>query len=82
METFTILHSPPEGFLSPLTLGYVKTRGGDTVLACSPEYSAPEDLKIGERVNLFKREGLFVFEKPTFWKQFQRWIRAHAKFGK
>jgi acetyl-CoA C-acetyltransferase len=76
LETFTVLYSPPEGFVSPLTLGFVKTKGGDIVLACNPDYRSPTDLKMGGRVNLFKKEGLFVFEKPTLWKRLRHWIKA------
>ena len=78
LETFTILHSPPEGFVSPLTLAFVKTKGGDRVLACNPDYRSPKDLKIGGWVDLHKKEGLFVFEKPTLWKRFQQWMKTRS----
>ncbi|MCG6537729.1 MAG: hypothetical protein L7F78_24190, partial [Syntrophales bacterium LBB04] len=79
LETFTILYSPPEGFLSPLTLGLVKTKGGDMVLACNPDYRSPNELKIGGWVNLYKREGLYVFEKPTLWRRLNRWVKTKSK---
>ena len=79
LETFTILYSPPEGFLSPLTLGLIKTRTGDTVLACNPNYHSPKELRLGDPVSLTQREGLYVFEKPTLWKRLQRWVRAKLK---
>jgi acetyl-CoA C-acetyltransferase len=82
LETFTVLYSPPEGFVSPLTLGFVKTKGGDRVLACNPDYRSPTDLKMGEQVNLHKKEGLFVFEKQTLWKRLQHWIKNRSTLKK
>lgn len=65
LETFTILHATPEGFRSPLALGFVKTEVGERILACNPDYRSPKDLKIGGKVNLIPKEGLYVFEKAT-----------------
>jgi acetyl-CoA C-acetyltransferase len=74
LETFTVLYAAPEGFLSPLTLGFVRTKGGERVMACNPDYRSPKELKIGQWVYLKKREELYVFEKPTVWNRLQRWI--------
>jgi len=78
LETFTILHSPPEGFLSPLTLGFVRTKRGEIVMACNPDYRSPEQLKMGEKVHLSTREGLYVFEKLTLWSRMKRWFKGQG----
>ncbi|MCJ7642534.1 MAG: hypothetical protein MUO29_11640 [Desulfobacterales bacterium] len=75
VETFTILYSTPEGFLSPLALSFVKTKGGDRVMACNPDYRSPKELKLGQWVTFRKREGLYVFEKPTLWNRFHDRIK-------
>jgi acetyl-CoA acetyltransferase len=74
LETFTILYATPEGFRSPLTLGFVKTEGGEMVMACNPDYRSPKELKLGKKVYLDTREGLYVFEKLTLWNRLKRWI--------
>jgi hypothetical protein len=66
LETFTVLYDPPEGFRSPLALGVVKTLAGDRVMACNPDYRSPRKLKIGQKAHVRPREGLYVFETPTF----------------
>jgi hypothetical protein len=76
LETFTILYSTPEGFVSPLALGLIKTKGGDRVMACNPDYRSPKDLKMGEWVHLKKKEGLYVFEKPTLWNRVRKWVKG------
>lgn len=79
LETFTILYASPEGFRSPLTLGFVKTEGGETVMACNPHYRSPKKLKIGKKVYLNTREGLYVFEKFTLWNRLKHWIKGSPK---
>ncbi len=79
LETFTILYVTPEGFVSPLTLGFIKTRGGDRVMACNPDYRSPKELKIGEWVYLKMKEGLYVFEKPTIWNRVRKWIKDYPR---
>ena len=74
LETFTTLYTTPEGFLSPLTLGFVKTQGDEMVMACNPDYRSPKELKMGQRVYLRIREGLYVFEKLTLWTRLKHWI--------
>lgn len=78
LETFTTLYSPPEGFLSPLTLGFVQTNWGERVMACNPDYRSPKRLKIGKQVNLRLREGLYVFEKQPPWTRLKHWIKSLA----
>jgi acetyl-CoA C-acetyltransferase len=79
LETFTTLYATPEGFRTPLTLGFVKTEEGEMVLACNPDYRSPKGLKMGEKVYLKTREGLYVFEKFTLWNRLRRWIRKRSK---
>jgi hypothetical protein len=74
LETFTTLYAVPEGFRSPLTLGFVKTKEGAMVMACNPDYRSPHELKMGKKVSLKLREGLYVFEKLTFWNRLKHWI--------
>jgi hypothetical protein len=79
LETFTTLYATPEGFRSPLALGFVKTEGGEMVLACNPDYVSPKELKMGKKVYLKKREGLYVFEKFTFWNRLKHWFKRSSK---
>jgi acetyl-CoA C-acetyltransferase len=75
LEAFTTLYAVPEGFRSPITLGLVKTEEGEMVMACNPDYRSPEALKMGKKVSLKMQEGLYVFEKLTFWNRLKRWIK-------
>jgi acetyl-CoA C-acetyltransferase len=75
LETFTVLYSTPEGFLSPLALGLIKTKGGERVMACNPSYRSPNALRIGQWVSLKQKEGLHVFEKFTAWNRMGRWLK-------
>ena len=75
LETFTVLYSTPEGFLSPLALGLIKTKGGERTIACNPNYRSPGELRIGDWVSLKKKEGLTVFEKFTLWNRMARWLK-------
>ena len=79
LETFTTLYAVPEGFRSPLTLGLVKTQEGPVVMACNPDYLFPNELKMGKKVYLKMREGLYVFEKFTLWNRLMHWIKEPSK---
>jgi acetyl-CoA acetyltransferase len=79
LETFTTLFSTPEGFLSPLTLAYVKTKTGEVVMACNPDYQSPKGLKIGAKVELKPREGLYLFEKLSLWSRLKRRFKRSPK---
>ena len=79
LETFTILYATPEGFRSPLTLGFAKTKAGDRVMVCNPDYHSPKTLKIGRRVSLKPREGLYVFEQLTLWNRLKHRIKRSWK---
>ncbi len=79
LETFTTLYATPEGFRSPLTLAYVRTETGEVVMACNPDYHSPKELKLGRPVYFKTREGLFVFEKLTFWSRLMHRIKGRTK---
>lgn len=79
LETFTILYATPEGFRSPLTLGFVRTKKGERLMACNPDDHSPNDFKIGNTVHLEKREGLFIFQKFNLWNRLKRWIKGPTK---
>jgi hypothetical protein len=79
LETFTTLYATPEGFRSPLTLGYVKKDAGEMVMACNPDYRSPTEVKMGKKVFLKTREGLYVFEKFTLWNRLKRWLQKRSK---
>ncbi len=79
LETFTILHHPPEGFLSPIALGFITLQEGIRIMACNPEYKNPKSLKIGKKVLFNTREGLYVFRKITLWDRLKFWIKGELK---
>jgi acetyl-CoA acetyltransferase len=79
LETFTTLYATLEGFLSPLTIGFVKTEAGQMVMACNPEYRSPKELKMGKKVYLRTRDGLYVFEKFSLWNRLKRWLKRQPK---
>jgi acetyl-CoA C-acetyltransferase len=76
LETFTVLYATPEGFRSPLTLGFVRTKKGERVMACNPDDHSPNDFKIGNTVHLETREGLFIFHKFNLWNRLKRWVKG------
>jgi len=75
LKTFTTLYATPEGFRSPLTLGFVETEAGEVVMACNPDYRSPKKLKMEKKVYLKTREGLYVFEKFTLWNRLKHWFK-------
>ena len=79
LETFTTLYATPEGFRSPLTLGFVKTKEAEMLMACNPDYRSPKELKMGKMVYFKTREGLYVFEKFTLWDRLKHWIKGSPK---
>jgi acetyl-CoA C-acetyltransferase len=79
LETFTILYATPEGFRSPLTLGFVKTKVGERVMACNLDYRSAKKMKMGRKVHLKPREGLYVFERLTFWDRLKHWIKRSSQ---
>jgi acetyl-CoA C-acetyltransferase len=79
LESFTVLYAPPEGFRSPLTIGLVKTVREDRVMACNPDYRSPRKLRMGRKVSLRLREGLYIFETVTFLNRFKQWIKRSSR---
>jgi acetyl-CoA C-acetyltransferase len=79
LETFTLLYATPEGFRSPLTLGLVRAKGGEKVMACNPDYRNPKDLKLGQRVHLSMKEGLYLFEKRSWWERLKSRLKKKGK---
>jgi hypothetical protein len=49
------------------------------VMACNPDYRSPKELKMGQKVRLRLREGLYVFEKLSFWNRLKYWIKGPPK---
>jgi hypothetical protein len=42
-------------------------------MACNPDYRNPRELKMGQKVYLSMKEGLYLFEKRSMWKQLKSW---------
>ena len=85
IETFTILHVTPDGFLPPLALALVRDRRGALLMAQGEEDS---QLKIGQDVYLRQIDGVCLFTvksqiqkvQHAFMKLFRRWeIKAFLK---
>jgi hypothetical protein len=57
-----------------LALGLVKTMMEGRVMACNPDYRSPTKLKMGGKVTLKPREGLYVFEMLTLMNRLKHWI--------
>jgi hypothetical protein len=49
------------------------------VMACNPDYRDPRELKIGQRVHLSMREGLYLFEERSMWKQLKSWWKKRNR---
>jgi len=79
IEAFTVLYATPEGFRSPLTLGLVRAKGGEKVMACNPDYRNPKGLKMGQKVHLSMKEGFYLFEKRTWWGKLASWWKKKDK---
>jgi hypothetical protein len=54
----------------------VKLKKGGRIMVCNPEYRLPEQLKIGKKVYVFTREGLYVFERRSFWSRLKQWLKG------
>ena len=81
LEAFTVLYATPEGFRSPLTLSLVRTKGDEKVMACNPDYRNPKELRMGQKVQLRMREGLYVFEKKSWLDQLKAWWKRVSHSG-
>jgi hypothetical protein len=49
------------------------------VMACNPDYRSPKELKMGKKVYLRTREGLYVFEKFTLWSRLKHRFKKQPK---
>ena len=58
IETFTILHVTPDGFLPPLALALIRDRKGSLVMAQGEDFI---NLKIGREVFLRQVAGTYYF---------------------
>ena len=58
IETYTILHTTPDGFLAPLALALIRDSKGSLVMAQGEDIS---HLKIGSEVYLRQAAGIFYF---------------------
>ena len=79
LEAFTVLYAAPEGFRSPLTLSLIRAKGGERVMACNPDYRNPKEMRMGEKVHLSMREGLYVFERKNHWNRATSWWKKRKK---
>ena len=68
IETFTIVHVTPDGFLPPLALALVRTTDGRLIMAQGEENSA---LKIGREVYLRRIDGLYLFTVKSHMQKVQ-----------
>jgi hypothetical protein len=75
IETFTIVHVTPDGFLPPLALALVRTTDGRLIMAQGEENDPA--LKIGREVYLRRIDGLYLF---TVKSHMQRVQEAFTKF--
>jgi hypothetical protein len=75
IETFTIVHVTPDGFLPPLALALVRTTDGRLIMAQGEENDA--GLKIGREIYLRRIDGLYLF---TVKSHLQKVQEAFTKF--
>jgi hypothetical protein len=62
-----------------LTLGLVRARGGEKVMACNPDCRNPKELKMGQKVCSSMKEGFCLFEKRTWWGKLVSWWKRKGK---
>jgi hypothetical protein len=58
IETFTIVHVTPDGFLAPLALALIRARDGSLLMAQGEDDT---HLKIGQEVYVRCMDGLYLF---------------------
>jgi acetyl-CoA C-acetyltransferase len=73
IETFTIVHVTPDGFLPPLALALIRTRDGTLLFAQGEDDT---QLKIGREVFVRRMDGIFLF---TVKSQLQKVQEAFAR---
>ncbi len=84
IETFTIVHITPDGFLPPLALALIRDRQGDLLMAQGEDDA---QLKIGQEVFLRRIDGIYLFSvksqiqrvQDAFPKLFRRHQASAAK---
>ncbi len=76
LETFTVLHVPPEGFPSPLILGFVQNDGGKRLLARA---MFPGRYRLGERVKVEREGNIYLFRRISFKERFKYYLRLIGK---
>jgi acetyl-CoA C-acetyltransferase len=73
IETFTIVHVTPDGFLAPLALALIRARDGSLLMAQGEDDT---HLKIGQEVYVRRMDGLYLF---TVKSQLQKVQEAFAR---
>jgi hypothetical protein len=76
LETFTVLHIPPEGFPSPLILGFVQNDSGKRLLARA---MFPGKYHLGERVRVEREGNIYLFRRISFKERFKYYLRLIGK---
>lgn len=79
LETFTVLHVPPEGFPSPLILGFVQIDGKRRVLARAMFLGK---YRLGERVKLERDGNSYFFRKVSFLEKVKYYLRQLVRSEK
>ncbi len=73
IETFTIVHVTPDGFLPPLALALIRAREGNLLMAQGEDDT---HLKIGQEVYVRRMDGVYLF---TVKSQLQKVQEAFAR---
>jgi hypothetical protein len=73
IETFTIVHVTPDGFLPPLALALIRARDGSLLMAQGEDDT---QLKIGQEVYVRRMDGVYLF---TVKSQLQKVQEAFAR---
>lgn len=76
LETFTVLHVPPEGFPSPLVLGFVRIDGGIRLLARAMFLGKHQ---LGERVKVRKEGNAYLFRRVSYIELLKFYIRTAVR---
>ncbi len=76
LETFTVLHVTPEGFPSPLILGFVLLEDGERLLARAMFLGK---YKLGEKVIVEREGNAYFFRKATLKEKVKYYLRLGTK---
>lgn len=76
LESFTLLHMPPEGFPAPLLLGFVRTFEGPRLLARASQLGT---YRMHEKVRIVKDGNSWVFMKMDLISRLRYYVRRAAK---